>query len=122
VPRPNPENREAPDFAGVLKNGRRLEIELVRVVDPTLAKIHSDIHDRFVPELQEACRLRSVAATIHLSFAEWDASRLRERGHQARREVPRRACEGTLRKAHEPTAAGSRPSRVPQGIGPTTMH
>jgi hypothetical protein len=57
------DEREAPDFAGALTNGRRVGIELVRSIDPAVAKSHSDIHDRFVPELQEACRVHSVAAT-----------------------------------------------------------
>ena len=107
------EEREAPDFAGVLTNGCRLGIELVRLVDPSLAKSHSDIHDRFVPELQEACRVRAKAATIHLSFAEWDASRLREREHRRKLAA---AIADFVREARDHRQAIYRTSLEARGI------
>ena len=76
------EQRESPDFEGVLVTGQRLGLEMVTVTDSTLAKGRSDIHDRFVPELQAACRTRLVGATFSVNFEEWDAQRLADKEHR----------------------------------------
>lgn len=76
------EPSESPDFEGMLATGQRFGIEMVTITEPTLAKGHSDIHKRFVPELEEACRKRSVGATFAVHFEEWDAERLADPGHR----------------------------------------
>lgn len=73
---------ESPDFKGMLTTGQRFGLEMVTVTDESLAKSRSDIHDRFVPELQEACRARSVGATFIVGFEEWDAQGLADKEHR----------------------------------------
>jgi hypothetical protein len=94
----DPNWKESPDFAGVLSDGRPFGLEVVTVTDKSLAKSGSDIHRRFVPELQAACLKRAVGALLHVSLQEWDAIRLGDRKH--RRRLVERVADFVLEQRH----------------------